>query len=96
MKAHTRHLALVLAILVPVVAHPGTNGSLEGVVTTEGTGEELPGANVVVSGTQLGGTTGADGSYRISNIPAGYYEIHFTLIGYQTLIARCRPLTCAG
>ena len=56
--------------------------TVSGTVTDASTGEALAGANVVVSGTSMGAAATADGSYSISNVPAGSYTITASVIGY--------------
>ena len=59
-----------------------TTGKLSGTVTADdGTG--LAGANVVVSGTGSGASTGSDGAFQILNVPAGSYTVTATYIGYS-------------
>lgn len=59
------------------------SGSVTGTVTDEN-GNGLPGANLVLNVTSLGAATGSDGSYKITNVPAGTYTITVTYIGYQS------------
>ena len=56
--------------------------TVSGTVTDASTGEALAGANVVVTGTSMGAAATADGSYSISNVPAGSYTITASVIGY--------------
>ena len=56
--------------------------TVSGTVTDASTGEALAGANVVVTGTSMGAAATADGSYSISNVPAGSYTINASVIGY--------------
>jgi TonB-linked SusC/RagA family outer membrane protein len=58
-------------------------GVVSGRVTNSATGAPLPGAQVVVVGTQLGATTGADGRYSIAGVPDGSHQIRATLLGYS-------------
>ena len=55
--------------------------TVSGTVTDASTGEALAGANVVVTGTSMGAAATADGSYSISNVPAGSYTITASVIG---------------
>ena len=57
-------LLLVVGLLVPQGAMAATTGKLTGRVTDASTGEPLPGVNVVIEGTQRGGTSDADGYYQ--------------------------------
>ena len=49
--------------------------TISGTVTNASTGEALPGANVVVLGTNMGAAATVDGSYTISNVPDGTFTI---------------------
>ena len=56
-------------------------GSVTGTVVDEG-GEALPGANIVVPGTQRGTSTNAQGRYTLGGLEAGTYTLRATFIGY--------------
>jgi len=59
-------------------------GTLTGTITdTEG--EPLPGANVILVGTQKGTSVGEDGSYRITQIEPGEYTVRVSFVGYKTV-----------
>jgi len=66
--------------------HAGVTGKIAGIVLDKESGDPLVGANVLVEGTYLGGTTDMNGEYYIINIPPGTYEIKFLFIGYQTVV----------
>lgn len=59
-------------------------GTIEGTITDARSGQGLPGANVIVLGTQLGATTRPDGTFRIK-LTAGNYEMQVSFIGYNRL-----------
>ncbi len=59
-------------------------GTVTGTVTDQATGQPLPGVAVLVKGTTVGTTTGADGSYTI-NVPATGTALEFRFIGYTTV-----------
>jgi outer membrane receptor protein involved in Fe transport len=67
------------------VVSAGTTGKLAGEVKDKETGEPLPGVNVVLEGTTIGGVTDADGRYYILLIAPGTYNVTASLIGYQTV-----------
>lgn len=46
-------------------------------------GVPLPGANVLISGTQIGTTTDFDGNYQLFNVPTNA-EIRISYVGYQS------------
>jgi outer membrane receptor protein involved in Fe transport len=59
-------------------------GALEGKVTDADTGEPLPGVNVIIRGTYYGAATDVNGSFKITGISPGEYNIDISLIGYKT------------
>ncbi|NUQ21054.1 MAG: SusC/RagA family TonB-linked outer membrane protein [Gemmatimonadaceae bacterium] len=76
-------IAAALAAVVPsqLLAQAGT-GRVAGTVTGEGN-QPVPGAQVVVVGTTLGGVTGTDGRYSIGAVPAGLRTVRVQRIGFQ-------------
>ncbi|MSR82949.1 MAG: carboxypeptidase-like regulatory domain-containing protein [Candidatus Latescibacteria bacterium] len=84
-------LALLLALLVgawrPVPAQELT-GTIKGVVLDQHTLQPLPGANVVLLGTQLGAIAGAEGQFTITQAPVGVQRLKVSMIGYTE---RVRP-----
>ena len=81
-------LALVLAAVVACLASPTVAaqvwGEIEGRVADAATGEPIPGANVVIAGTNFGSNTNAEGRYRF-RIPEGTYGLRVTYVGYETV-----------
>ena len=71
---------VLILILLPVFVM--AQHTVSGTVTDAATGDALPGANVVVVGTNMGAAASADGSFSISNVPAGSYTITASVIGY--------------
>ncbi len=63
-----------------------TTGKITGVVKDTDTGDPLPGANVVIQGTQMGAATDANGKYIIINVHPGVYKLRFSMMGYQTKV----------
>jgi TonB-dependent receptor len=79
-------LALTSALLASfAAAAPVSN--IVGVVHDAKTGEVLPGATIVLSGTSLGASTDVDGKYVVRNVPPGSYTIRATYIGYEPALA---------
>ena len=60
-----------------------SGGKVSGKVTDDATGEPLPGCNVVITGTVMGASTDADGTYFILNVPPGKYDVQTSVIGYR-------------
>jgi outer membrane receptor protein involved in Fe transport len=57
-------------------------GKISGRVVDAGSGEPLPGVNVVIEGTTLGATTDIDGYYNIINVRPGRYTLRASFVGY--------------
>lgn len=81
---------LLLPILVSILgtaflSSPATaqTGTVSGTVGND-QGQPLGFAQVVVEGTNLGAVTDADGSYTITGIPAGTYQLRVEFLGYGT------------
>ena len=72
---------LVSVLLQQAMAQSRT---VTGTVTDQGTGQPLPGVAVIVKGTTVGTTTGADGDYTI-NVPAGNNTLVYRFIGYTNV-----------
>ncbi|MEX0660913.1 MAG: carboxypeptidase-like regulatory domain-containing protein [Balneolaceae bacterium] len=60
-------------------------GSLTGTITDRSTGETLIGASVLITDIDRGAVTDVDGSYTISDVPTGTYNVRFSYIGYRTI-----------
>ncbi len=58
-------------------------GVLTGTITDASTGEPLPGANVLLEGTNRGASAGPDGQFEISGIEPGEYSVLVRFIGYR-------------
>ncbi|MBN4081274.1 TonB-dependent receptor [Caldithrix abyssi] len=69
-----------MLILLPVFVM--AQHTVSGTVTVIATGDALPGANVVVVGTNLGAATKSDGTFTVNNVPTGNYVIKVSFIGY--------------
>ena len=58
-----------------------------GKVLEHDTGNPLIGCNIMLSGTSMGISTDAQGEYILLNIPPGYYDVKFQMIGYENVIS---------
>jgi hypothetical protein len=74
-----RFLLLLLSVQTAVAA------DLEGTITNAQGGEPLSKVQVLVLGTSYLTTTGPDGRFQISQIPAGSYVLQVSGVGYRTL-----------
>jgi len=84
-------LVFIMLITLSLITHPvqmaiaqtgGAYGRITGSVIDAGTGEALPGANVLIKGTSLGAASDIDGNYFIPRVPPGSYELVVSYIGY--------------
>ncbi len=58
-------------------------GNLLGKVRDAQSSAPLPGANVQIQGTVLGGTTDAEGIFTVKKLPPGIYTLRVSYIGYD-------------
>lgn len=58
------------------------NVTLSGKVKDEN-GEPLPGAIVSLVGTPYGALTNLDGSFKVTNVPKGKYQVRLAYVGYK-------------
>ncbi|MYI74828.1 MAG: TonB-dependent receptor, partial [Acidobacteria bacterium] len=84
--------ALALSVFVTVGAlHPNRafgmeeTGSIQGMVVAADGGAPLPAALVVLDGTGLSATTGADGAFAIDDVTAGAYRLTVTREAFAEL-----------
>src|SRR5699024_655364 len=64
------------------VSSTGT-GVVSGKLIDADTGKPLPGANIVINGTNIGTSTDLEGEFRLHNVPPGDHEISISYIGYE-------------
>jgi outer membrane receptor protein involved in Fe transport len=76
----------VALVLTPLLAWAQNSGKLSGTVIDRTTNEPLPGATVVVEGTQLGTATNGAGEYFIIGVPVGTYTIRASFVGFESLV----------
>ncbi|AHG91214.1 TonB-dependent outer membrane protein, SusC/RagA [Gemmatirosa kalamazoonensis] len=60
-------------------------GTVSGVVTDSATGAPVSGAQVGITGTALGTTTGTTGRFTIANVPVGTHTVQVRMIGFGVL-----------
>lgn len=61
-------------------------GTVKGKITDAATGEELPGANIILLNTTIGASTDMEGTFVVKNIPPGLYSMRISYISYQTIL----------
>jgi TonB-linked SusC/RagA family outer membrane protein len=72
---------LVPALVAATSAQAQAPGRVAGTVTITG-GQPLAGANLIVVGTEVRGSTGPDGRFSLANVPAGARQVRAQRIGY--------------
>lgn len=75
---------LTVLLLFLLAAHAAGTGKIIGKITNEKTGEELIGANIVITGTTTGATTNINGEYVIEGLEAGFYSVTVSFISYES------------
>ncbi len=81
-----KQIILVLFLILIFQAGFAQTGILRGKITDSETGEELPGASVLITGSYNGASADLDGNYTINNCPLGKIQIKCSYISYQTQI----------
>src|SRR5690606_30521264 len=78
-------LAAGMLALPPVLAAQApTTGRITGRIVDAESGRPLIGAQVTISGTEIGTLSGLDGRYIIARAPAGSLDLQASYIGYGT------------
>jgi TonB-dependent receptor len=75
---------LPFIILLAISGPAWSQGTFQGFILDSLTSSPLPGANVLLEGTGMGGSTNLDGHFRVPNIPPGSYRVRISYIGYST------------
>ena len=71
----------LIALLSPAVLHAQDPATIRGQIT-DSLGKPLPAAMIHIVGTTLGAAGTTEGTYRITNVPAGAYRIVAASPGY--------------
>ncbi|WP_449282316.1 S8 family serine peptidase [Leucobacter sp.] len=80
---------------VQVRMKPITVGSIAGTVLDHASGTPIEGAVVAVMGQDISTTTAADGSYRLTGLPAGEYRLRASAPGKRELLSGAAPVLAA-
>ena len=86
-----RGLLAVLAaagLLAAVPAHGQPSGAVQGTVVDEGGGAPLAAAVVTIEELDRSATTGSDGAFSFSDVPAGDYSVSVRRQGFAPLTSR--------
>lgn len=77
---------IISILLISIQTLANDNGKIRGVVSDSTNSDLLPGANIILLETALGTASNINGAYRITNIPAGKYQMRVSYVGYQNKI----------
>ncbi|MEE9166138.1 MAG: phytase [Candidatus Neomarinimicrobiota bacterium] len=76
-------IVLICMMALPYQAD-AQSGRITGRVTDAGTGNPLPGANVVVNGTNFGDATSVTGEFLIARVPSGEHTLNVDYLGFAS------------
>ncbi|PLX14283.1 MAG: TonB-dependent receptor [Marinilabiliales bacterium] len=80
---------LLIALLLSVVLLPiytvAQNAAIRGFIYEEETGEPAMFSNVILKGTNFGGSADINGYFLISRVPQGSYILQVTYLGFDTI-----------
>ncbi|MBT3299542.1 MAG: TonB-dependent receptor [Candidatus Marinimicrobia bacterium] len=75
---------IILLLIVTSMGWSQT-GRLIGLVRDGSIYQPLVGVNVMIGGTDLGAATDIYGNFKINNVPVGSYDIHVSMMGFETV-----------
>src|SRR6185436_12759292 len=76
-------LSLLAAAAIPLRLAAQETGTIRGTVTRSDGGARLSGVTVEVRGTALSATTGVDGRFTLSRVPAGQQTLLVRWVGFR-------------
>ena len=87
---------MVLFVVSPAVlfGQQETKGAISGVASDSATGTPVENANVFLSFTTIGASTGLDGSFHLINVPFGAYDLVVSRGGYEREVINIRIVDC--
>lgn len=81
----SRRVLYAVVMLIGIALCPVrglAQAAMQGIVRDDSTARPLPGVEVLVAGTSHRTTTGEDGRYLLSGLPAGRFQVLFRAVGY--------------
>ena len=79
----TAHVIKALFILLILIQAVAVAQSVNGVVYDKNTGENLPGANVLLEDLNVGTTTNSEGEFQFSAVAKGEHLLRVSFMGYR-------------
>lgn len=72
-------------IMLPVLSGWAQSGIIRGKVYSKGTNEGIPLANVLLEGSTRGTSTNLKGSYELTDLEPGLYNLEVSYLGFTGL-----------
>lgn len=89
------YLSLVILFGINIAAFsqiPITlNGAIEGIIVHNE--EPLPGVNIILQEIRKGASAGADGRFKIKNIPEGTYTLRASYVGFKSVTRQVQVIS---
>lgn len=79
MKQTNKYIVILLFTFISLLSA----ATIHGVITNAETKEPMAGVNIILKGTYYGAATSIDGSYKITGMGAGSYDMMVSMIGYK-------------
>lgn len=90
-------VAVLLSLLIPlpVISQNLLRQTVRGTVTDKQTHSPLPGATVIIVGSDplIGTTTDASGMFRLKGVPIGKHQVRVTYVGYTPFLSEVIPVS---
>jgi iron complex outermembrane recepter protein len=84
-----KHLPLLLIIfLLLLCSNIQAQNSLQGEIKDKSTGEAIVGSSVYITELKKGAVSHTDGTYKITNLPAGTFTVEVRNLSYQSVIKK--------
>lgn len=87
-KAKFSKISIVIFLLCANFLIAGTTGKIAGKIIDKNTDEPLPGANIIIIGSNYGGAANFEGEYFIINVPPGVYELKASMVGFTPVVVQ--------
>lgn len=86
MFSFVKNISIILPLLLFIVTSQtkAQEGRITGKVTDALTGETLPGASVIIQGTNTGASSDLDGEFQINGLKNGRYTLQVYYISFKT------------
>ncbi len=81
-----KKILLFLPFLFLIISSFAQTGKIKGRIFDENNNNDLPFSNIYIKGTEIGTTSGMDGSFVLENIKPGFYILTVSSLGYATQV----------